>query len=69
MFAACMIFIFVTYVLLLAWMAVFGCCIVMSIMYSLSWGVCNTDEIGWEDGFIDFYPYHFMFPKGESHLI
>jgi hypothetical protein len=26
--------------------------------------VCNTDEIGWESGTIDFYPYHFLFPKG-----
>lgn len=61
---ACMIFIFVTYVLLLAWIVVFACCIIMTVFYSLSWGVCNTDEIGWEDGFIDFYPYHFMFPQG-----
>jgi len=61
---ACMIFIFVTYVLLLCWLIVFACCIVMTVFYSLSWGVCNTDEIGWEDGFIDFYPYHFLFPSG-----
>ena len=63
---ACMIFIFVTYVLLLCWLIVFACCIVMTVFYSLSWGVCNTDEIGWEDGFIDFYPYHFLFPSGKS---
>ncbi len=31
-----------------------------------SWGVCNTDEIGWESGTIDFYPYHFLFPKGND---
>lgn len=61
---ACVIFIFVTYVLLICWLIVFACCIVMTIFYSLSWGVCNTDEIGWDDGFIDFYPYHFLFPKG-----
>ena len=63
---ACMIFIFVTYVLLLCWLIVFACCIVMTVFYSLSWGVCNTDEIGWEDGFIDFYPYHFLFPSGKN---
>ena len=62
--SACVIFIFVTYVLLLCWLLVFGCCIIMTIFYSLSWGVCNTDEIGWDDGFIDFYPYHFLFPQG-----
>ena len=62
---ACMIFIFVTYLLLLCWLVVFGCCIIMTVFYSLSWGVCNTDEIGWEDGFIDFYPYHFLFPSGK----
>ncbi|TRY81108.1 hypothetical protein TCAL_07796 [Tigriopus californicus] len=38
--------------------------IVMTIFYTLSWGVCNTDEIGWDDGIIDFYPYHFLFPQG-----
>lgn len=34
----------------------------------LSWGVCNTDEIRWnrDDGFIDFYPFHFMFPNGKK---
>ena len=63
---ACMIFIFVTYILLFCWLIVFACCIVMTVFYSLSWGVCNTDEIGWEDGFIDFYPYHFMFPTGKG---
>lgn len=61
---ACMLFIMLTYLLLLSWVVVFACCIVMTVFYTLSWGVCNTDEIGWEDGFIDFYPYHFMFPKG-----
>ncbi|XP_059097748.1 neuronal membrane glycoprotein M6-a-like [Tigriopus californicus] len=61
---ATMMFIFITYLLLFAWIIVFACCIVMTIFYTLSWGVCNTDEIGWDDGIIDFYPYHFLFPQG-----
>ena len=61
-----MIFIFITYLLLFAWIVVFACCIVMTVFYTISWGVCNTDEISWNEGLIDFYPYHFMFPKGEN---
>lgn len=61
---ACMIFIFIIYVLLLAWLVVFACCIIMTVFYTVSWGVCNTDEIQWNEGLIDFYPYHFLFPKG-----
>lgn len=59
-----MIFIFITYLLLFAWLIVLACCIVMTVFYTISWGVCNTDEIQWDQGFIDFYPFHFMFPAG-----
>jgi hypothetical protein len=27
-------------------------------------GICSTEEIGWDNGAIDFYPLHFMFPQG-----
>lgn len=64
--SACVIFICVTYLLLLCWVVVFACCVIMTMFYALSWGVCNTDEIGWESGTIDFYPYHFLFPKGTN---
>ena len=40
----------------------------MTVFYSLHWGVCNTGEIGWQQGKIDFYPYHFMFPNGKLTL-
>jgi len=59
-------FITITYVLLLAWLLVLGCCVVMTTFTTLGWGVCSTKEIGWFDGVIDFYPYHFMFPEGTS---
>ncbi len=89
---ACMIFIFIIYLLLVAWISVFASCIVMTVFYTIrcgnlpqdteppmfefqtvmfvrlfSWGVCNTDEIRWgrDGGFIDFYPFHFLFPDGE----
>jgi len=65
---ACMIFIGVTYVLLFCWLVVFACCIVMTVFYSLSWGVCDTDEIRWEEGEINFYPFHFMFPEGTERV-
>jgi len=58
-------FIFITYILLLAWLLVLACCIVMTTFYTLSWGICSTDEIEWNrngDGVIDFYPLHFLFP-------
>jgi len=61
---ACMIFIAITYFLLACWLAVFGCCIIMTVFCTVYWGVCNTDEIQWgrDDGFIDFYQFHFLFP-------
>eukprot|EP00092_Neocalanus_flemingeri_P033344 GFUD01036259.1.p1 GENE.GFUD01036259.1~~GFUD01036259.1.p1 ORF type:complete len:267 (-),score=56.16 GFUD01036259.1:205-1005(-) len=61
-------FIFITYILLLAWLVVLLCCIVMTTFYTLSWGVCSTDEIGWDNGVIDFYPLHFMFPEGTQKV-
>ena len=61
---ACVLFITITYTLLFAWIVAFACCVVMTVFYTISWGVCNTSEIGWEDGFIDFYPFHFLFPAG-----
>ncbi|CAB4057545.1 unnamed protein product [Lepeophtheirus salmonis] len=39
------------------------CIIFIGITY-IFWGLCDTDEIAWEDGFIDFYPFHFLFPNG-----
>jgi hypothetical protein len=31
-------------------------------------GICSTEEIGWDNGAIDFYPLHFMFPQGKGML-
>lgn len=61
-------FIFITYILLLAWLGVLLCCIVMTMAYTLSWGICSTDEIGWDNGIIDFYPLHFLFPEGTQKV-
>ena len=68
---ACMIFIAITYFLLACWLVVFGCCIIMTIFCSIYWGVCNTDEVQWgrDGGYIDFYQFHFMFPKGKFELV
>ncbi|XP_071748222.1 neuronal membrane glycoprotein M6-b isoform X3 [Lepeophtheirus salmonis] len=60
----CIIFIGITYILLILWLIKFAACIVTTVFYTLSWGLCDTDEIAWEDGFIDFYPFHFLFPNG-----
>jgi len=61
-------FIFITYILLVAWLIVLACCIVMTTFYTLSWGICSTEEIGWDNGVIDFYPLHFMFPQGTQKV-
>jgi len=63
-YLACIFFILVTYLLTLAWLVVFACCVVMTIFCAINWGVCNTDEIGFDEGKIDFYPFHFLFPEG-----
>ena len=34
-------------------------CLIMCVT-----GICSTEEIGWDNGAIDFYPLHFMFPQG-----
>lgn len=62
----CMIFIAITYFLLACWLVVFGCCIIMTIFCSIYWGVCQSDEVKFQrdDGFIDFYQFHFLFPTG-----
>ena len=38
------------------------------MVYSIYWGVCGTPEIkDWrDDGKIDFYQFHFMFPEGKN---
>jgi len=61
-------FIFITYVLLLAWLVALVCCIIVTMAYTLSWGICSTDEIGWDNGAIDFYPLHFLFPQGTQKV-
>merc|ERR1711872_342074 len=61
-------FIFITYVLLVAWLLIFLCCVVMTTFYTLSWGICSTKEIQWENGVIDFYPLHFLFPTGTQKV-
>ena len=37
------------------------------MVYSIYWGVCGTPEIkDWrDDGKIDFYQFHFLFPEGK----
>jgi len=61
-----MFFILVTYLLLLAWLVVFACCVIMAVFCAVNWGVCNTTEIGFDEGKIDFYPFHFLFPEGNE---
>ena len=34
-------FIFITYILLLAWMVALVCCIIVTMAYTLSWGRCR----------------------------
>ena len=31
-------------------------------------GVCSTEEVEWNRGSIDFYPFHFMFPEGSQKV-
>ena len=31
-------------------------------------GICSTDEIQWNDGKIDFYPFSFLFPEGHQRV-
>ena len=35
------VFIFLTYVLLVAWLLVLFCCIIVTTFYTLSWGICH----------------------------
>ena len=35
------VFIFLTYVLLVAWLLVLFCCIIVTTFYTLSWGMCH----------------------------
>ncbi len=34
------------------------------ICFCICPGVCSTKEIQYDEGKIDFYPFHFMFPAG-----
>ena len=77
-------FIFITYILLVAWILVLFCCIIVTVFYTLSWGkivltkklkfktqisgVCSTKEIQWDQGSIDFYPFNFLFPEGSQRV-
>jgi len=61
-------FIFITYILLVAWLLVLFCCIIVTVFYTLSWGVCSTKEIQWDQGAIDFYPFNFLFPEGSQRV-
>ena len=65
--SACIIFIGIIYFLLVCWLIVFACNVIMLMVYSIYWGVCGTPEIkDWrDDGKIDFYQFHFLFPEGK----
>ena len=69
--SACIIFIGIIYFLLVCWLIVFACNVIMLMVYSIYWGVCGTPEIkDWrDDGKIDFYQFHFLFPEGKRHYL
>ena len=58
----------VRYVLLMAWLVIFMVNLVVTTLYSLSWGVCSDSQVRALDGQLDFYPLSFMFPPGSQRV-
>ena len=58
----------VRYVLLIGWMGIFMVNLIVTTLYTLSWGVCSSSEVRAEDGQLDFYYFNFMFPPGSQRV-
>ena len=65
---ATMFFIILSYVLLLAWLLMLMVTLVVTTLYTLSWGVCTNTEVRAEDGNLDFYILNFLFPPGSKSV-
>lgn len=62
------VFIILSYVLLLAWLLIFIVNIVVTTLYTLSWGVCSDTDLRGPDGALDFYYFNFLFPPGSQRV-
>ena len=58
----------VRYVLLIGWMGIFMVNLIVTTLYTLSWGVCSSSEVRTEDGRLDFYYFNFLFPPGSQRV-
>ena len=65
---ATMFFIILSYVLLVAWLGMLMINLVVTTLYTLSWGVCSNTEVRAEDGNLDFYVLNFLFPSGSQRV-
>ena len=52
----------------MAWVVIFMVNIVVTTLYTLSWGLCSSSEVRALDGQLDFYPLNFMFPPGSQRV-
>ena len=65
---ATMFFIILSYVLLVAWLGMLMINLVVTTLYTLSWGVCSNTKVRAEDGELDFYILNFLFPSGSQRV-
>ena len=65
---ATLFFIILSYVLLVAWLAMLMINLVVTTLYTISWGVCSNTEVRAEDGRLDFYILNFLFPAGSQRV-
>ena len=65
---ATLFFIILSYVLLVAWLGMLMINLVVTTLYTLSWGVCSNTEVRAEDGVLDFYILNFLFPSGSQRV-
>ena len=61
-------FIILSYVLLVTWLGMLMINLVVTTLYTLSWGVCSNTEVRAEDGQLDFYVLNFLFPPGSQRV-
>ena len=65
---ATLFFIILSYVLLVAWLGMLLISLVVTTLYTVSWGVCSNTEVRAEDGQLDFYVLNFLFPPGSQRV-
>ncbi|XP_043289788.1 neuronal membrane glycoprotein M6-a isoform X2 [Venturia canescens] len=60
---SCAVFITITYILQLAWLLIFAFLVIMTLIFTIFWGLCSNPRVQSLNDCINFTQFGFMFPN------